>query len=72
MFRAHVLIFAWGHAVFGEHPSTFLVGQQSRDTAGARRKRMRIKQIGADIRDIDRMMHALRSRLGAQHDHPSN
>jgi hypothetical protein len=37
--------------------------EQNRDWNGARRKRRRIKQIGADIRDIDRMMRALRSRL---------
>jgi hypothetical protein len=46
--------------------------EDSHDTAGARRKRRRIKEIGADIRDIDRMMHALRSRLGAQHDTQPN
>jgi hypothetical protein len=45
--------------------------EQSDDSAGARRKHRRIKQIGADIRDIDRMMHALRSRLGAQHEQQS-
>lgn len=36
---------------------------RTRDSAGARRKRRRIKEIGADIRDIDLMMHALSSRL---------
>lgn len=46
--------------------------EDSHDTAGARRKRRRLKQIGADIRDIDRMMHALRSRLGAHHEQQSN
>jgi hypothetical protein len=37
--------------------------EQNRDWNGARRKRRRIKQIGADIRDIDRILRALRSRL---------
>lgn len=43
------------------------------NSAGVRRKRIRIKEIGADIRDVDRMMHALRSRLlGSQHGQQSN
>jgi hypothetical protein len=47
--------------------------EQNHDSDGARRKRRRIKQIGADIRDIDRMMHALGSRLlGARHEQQSN
>jgi hypothetical protein len=33
------------------------------DSASVRRKRLRIKQIGAEIRDIDRMMQGLRVRL---------
>jgi hypothetical protein len=37
--------------------------EQGRDSAGARRKRLRIKEIGAEIRDIDRMMQVLMSRL---------
>jgi hypothetical protein len=37
--------------------------EQRRDTAGVRRKRRRIKEIGAEVRDIDRMMHGLRGRL---------
>jgi hypothetical protein len=37
--------------------------EQSHNTAGARRKRLRIKEIGAEIRDIDRMMVRLRARL---------
>jgi hypothetical protein len=36
--------------------------EHSRDSAGVRRKRLRIKEIGAEIRDIDRMVQ----RLGAQ------
>jgi hypothetical protein len=47
--------------------------EQNHDSDGAGRKRRRIKQIGADIRDIDRMMHALRSRLlGARHEQQPN
>ena len=47
--------------------------EQIHDSDGARRKRRRIKQIGADICDIDRMMHALRCRLlGARHEQQSN
>jgi hypothetical protein len=42
--------------------------EQSRDSAGARRKRGRIKEIGAEIRDIDRMMQGLRVQLlGVEH-----
>ena len=37
--------------------------ERSRDTGGARRKRGRIKEIGAEIRDIDRMLHTLKVRL---------
>lgn len=37
--------------------------EQNHDTDGSRRKQLRLKQIGAEIRDVDRMMHALRSRL---------
>jgi hypothetical protein len=33
---------------------------RNRDSAGIRRKRLRIKEIGAEIRDIDRMVQALR------------
>ena len=46
--------------------------EQSHDSAGARRKHRRITQIGADIRDIDRMMHALSSRLLGVHEQQSN
>jgi hypothetical protein len=35
----------------------------SNDTAGVRRMRLRIKEVGAELRDIDRMMLGLRSRL---------
>ena len=37
--------------------------ERSRDSAGARRKRLRIKEIGAEIRDIDRMVQGLMVRL---------
>ena len=37
--------------------------ERSSDTAGVRRKRRRIKEIGAEVRDVDRMMHGLRVRL---------
>ena len=37
--------------------------EHRRDSAGARRKRLRIKEIGAEIRDIDRMMQGLMGRL---------
>jgi hypothetical protein len=37
--------------------------ERSHDTAGVRRKRGRIKEIGAEVRDIDRMIHQLRGRL---------
>ena len=41
---------------------------RNRDSVRAQRKRLRIKEIGAQIRDIDRMTHALTSRLlAAQH-----
>jgi hypothetical protein len=46
--------------------------ERSNESVRARRKRRRIKEIGAEIRDIDRMMHALGSRLGAQHHQRSN
>ena len=35
--------------------------ERSRDSEGTRRKRRRIKEIGAEIRDIDRMLHSLRA-----------
>ena len=42
--------------------------EQRRDSAGARRKRLRIKEIGTEIRDIDRMMQGLRVQLlGVEH-----
>jgi hypothetical protein len=42
--------------------------EQNRDSAGARRKRLQIKEIGAEIRDIDRMMQRLRVQLlGVEH-----
>jgi hypothetical protein len=37
--------------------------ERCRDSAGVRRKRLRIKEIGAQIRDIDRMMQGLMVRL---------
>ncbi len=37
--------------------------EQSRDSAGVRRKRLRIKEIGAEIRDIDRMVQRLTVHL---------
>ena len=37
--------------------------ERSHDTAVVRRKRLRIKEIGAEVRDIDRMMLRLRGRL---------
>jgi hypothetical protein len=37
--------------------------EQSHDTAVVRRKRLRIKEIGAEVRDIDRMMLGLRDHL---------
>jgi hypothetical protein len=37
--------------------------EQSHDTAVVRRKRLRIKEIGAEIREIDRMMLGLRGHL---------
>jgi hypothetical protein len=37
--------------------------ERNRDSAGAQRNRLRIKEIGAEIRDIDRMIHALTARL---------
>jgi hypothetical protein len=46
--------------------------EHNRDSEGARRKRLLIKEIGAEIRDIDRMMHALSSRLlRSHHEHRS-
>jgi hypothetical protein len=46
--------------------------ERNQDSVGARRKHRRIKEIGADIRDIDRMMHALSRRLlGSQQEHRS-
>jgi hypothetical protein len=42
--------------------------ERSCDSAGVRRKRLRIKEIGAEIRDIDRMMQGLRVQLlGVEH-----
>jgi hypothetical protein len=40
-----------------------LIDERGHDSAGARRKRLRINEIGAEIREIDRMMNALRVRL---------
>lgn len=37
--------------------------ERSRDSARASRKRVRIKEIGAEIRDIDRMMQRLTAQL---------
>jgi hypothetical protein len=37
--------------------------ERTHDTAVERRKRLRIKEIGAEVRDIDRMMHGLTGRL---------
>ena len=37
--------------------------ERGHDTAVVRRKRRRIKEIGAEVRDIDRMIHGLRGRL---------
>lgn len=37
--------------------------ERGHDSAGARRHRLRIKEIGTEIREIDRMMHALTVRL---------
>jgi hypothetical protein len=46
--------------------------EQKRDSAAVRRKRLRIKEIGAEIRDIDRMTHTLSSRLlRSRHEHRS-
>ena len=41
--------------------------ERGRDSVRARRKRRQIKAIGAEIRDIDRMMRALESRLRDVH-----
>ena len=47
--------------------------ERSRDSAAAGRKRRQIKEIGAEIRDVDRMMHALNFRLlRSQQHHQSN
>jgi|ERR1700722_1213162 hypothetical protein len=44
--------------------------QRNQDSDGARRKRRRIKEIGTEVRDIDRMMRALSGRLlGTRQDH---
>jgi hypothetical protein len=40
--------------------------ERNRDYAAAQRNRLRIKEIGAEIRDIDRMMLGLRARLLAR------
>ena len=37
--------------------------EHSRDSARARHKRLRIKEIGTEIRDIDRMMQQLTAQL---------
>ena len=37
--------------------------ERSHDTAGVRRKRLRIKETGAEIREIDRMLRGLQIRL---------
>jgi hypothetical protein len=37
--------------------------ERGRDSAGVRRKRLRIKEIGAEIRDIDRMVQRLTVHL---------
>jgi hypothetical protein len=37
--------------------------ERGADSAGIRRKRLRIKAIGAEIRDIDRMVQGLRVQL---------
>ena len=37
--------------------------ERRHDSAGVRRKRLRIKEIGAEIGDIDRMLHTLGVRL---------
>ena len=37
--------------------------EPSHDTAGVRRKRLRIKETGAEIREIDRMLRGLQIRL---------
>jgi hypothetical protein len=63
----------WSCDRLDEQAIKLVCDEQNHDSDGARRKRRRIKQIGADIRDIDRMMHALRSRLlGARHEQQSN
>ena len=49
-----------------EHAIKLVRAERSHDTAGVRRKRRRIKEIGAEIRDIDRMMLGLRARLLAR------
>ena len=46
-----------------EHAIKLVRAERSHDTEGVRRKRRRIKEIGAEIRDIDRMMFGLRARL---------
>lgn len=46
-----------------EHAVKMARYEANRDCDGATRKRRQIREIGADIRDIDRMMHVLRSRL---------
>jgi hypothetical protein len=46
--------------------------EHNRDSAGARRKRLRIKEIGVEIRDFDRMVQGLMDRLlGQEHKHAS-
>ena len=37
--------------------------ERTHDSAGVRRKRLRIKEIGAEIRDIDRMVQGLTAQL---------
>ena len=38
--------------------------ERLRDTSSARRKRLRIKEIGAELREIDRMIGVLEFRMG--------
>jgi hypothetical protein len=46
-----------------EQAITLARDERCDDSPGARRKRLRIKEIGAEIREIDRMMNALIVRL---------
>ena len=49
-----------------DHAIKLVRAERNHDTAGVRRKRRRIKEIGAEIRDIDRMMLGLKARLLAR------